>query len=55
MALIRKVLSENEKAVEEYKSGKENAFKFLMGMVMKETRGSANPKDVNDMLSTLLK
>ena len=53
--VINKVLSENESVVNDYKSGKEKAFKFLMGMVMKETKGSANPKDVNDMLSTLLK
>ena len=53
--IIKKVISDNEKSVQDYKNGKENAFKFLMGMVMKETRGSANPKDVNEMLNTLLK
>ena len=49
-----KVLEENETSVNDYKSGKQNALKFLMGMIMKETKGSANPKIVNDMLLDLL-
>ena len=50
----KKVLEENETSVNDYKSGKQNALKFLMGMIMKETKGSANPKIVNDMLLDLL-
>ena len=50
----KKVLKENETSVNDYKSGKQNALKFLMGMIMKETKGSANPKIVNDMLIDLL-
>ena len=52
--IIKEVISENEASVNDYKNGKENAFKFLMGMVMKKTKGSANPKIVNDILSNLL-
>lgn len=52
--IIKKVLKENETSVNDYKSGKQNALKFLMGMIMKETKGSANPKMVNDMLLDLL-
>ena len=52
--IIKKVLKENETSVNDYKSGKQNALKFLMGMIMKETKGSANPKIVNDMLIDLL-
>ena len=52
--IIKKVLKENETSVNDYKSGKQNALKFLMGMIMKETKGSANPKIVNDMLLDLL-
>ena len=52
--IIKKVLEENETSVNDYKSGKQNALKFLMGMIMKETKGSANPKIVNDMLIDLL-
>lgn len=52
--IILKVMADNENSVNDYRNGKENAFKFLMGMVMKETKGSANPKVVNDLLKTLL-
>lgn len=52
--IISKVLNENLKVVEDFKNGKDSAFKFLMGMVMKETKGSANPKIVNDLLMNLL-
>ena len=34
--IIKKVLKENETSVNDYKSGKQNALKFLMGMIMKE-------------------
>ena len=54
LEIIKKVLKENETSVNDYKSGKQNALKFLMGMIMKETKGSANPKIVNDMLIDLL-
>ena len=52
--IVKKVLSENQNSVNDYKSGKQNALKYLMGMIMKETKGSANPKIVNDLLLDLL-
>ena len=52
--IIEKVLVENENSVNDYKNGKDNAFKYLMGMVMKETKGSANPVVVNNLLKDLL-
>ncbi len=52
--IILKVLEEHKNSVEDYKNGKENAFKFLMGMIMKETKGAANPKLVNELLLALL-
>jgi len=48
--MIDSVLLINEKSVEDFKSGKENALKFLMGQVMKESRGKANPQMVMEML-----
>ena len=48
--IIEKVLLDNEKSVNDYKAGKDNALKFLMGMVMKEVKGSFNPKLVNETL-----
>jgi aspartyl-tRNA(Asn)/glutamyl-tRNA(Gln) amidotransferase subunit B len=52
---INKVLSENQKSVEDYKKGKQNAFQFLIGQVMKETKGKANPQTAADILKKSLK
>lgn len=48
--IIEKVIEENRKQVEEYKSGKEKIFGFLMGRVMKEFKGKANPAIVSKIL-----
>lgn len=42
--IAKKVIEENPDAVKEYKSGKENAIKFLMGQGMRVSKGSANPE-----------
>ena len=42
--IIKSVISANPQSVEDYKQGHDRAIKFLMGQVMKETKGSANPK-----------
>ena len=56
--IIKKVLSNNEKAVKQYKEGnekqKQKAVKFLIGQVMKETRGKANPKLLNQLIPQVL-
>jgi aspartyl-tRNA(Asn)/glutamyl-tRNA(Gln) amidotransferase subunit B len=49
------VIAENPKSVEDYKKGKENAVKFLMGQVMKATKGSANPQLATEILKNKLK
>lgn len=48
--VIIKIISSNPDAIEDYKKGKKNALTFLVGQVMKETKGKANPKIVNDLL-----
>ena len=48
--VVDKVLAANPKAVDDYRSGKAEAAKFLVGQVMKETRGRANPGMVNELL-----
>ena len=48
--IISTTLSNNEASVNDYKSGNERAIKFLMGQIMKETKGSANPELVNKLL-----
>lgn len=50
ITIIGEVLNENKSSVEDYKNGKDNAIKFLMGMVMKKTKGKANPKKANELL-----
>lgn len=52
--IAKKIIDANSQAVSDYKSGKENALQFLVGQVMKETRGSANPEVVKKLLSGLL-
>lgn len=49
--IIKKIVSENEESVNDYKSGHDRAIKYLMGQVMKETKGSANPKLAMDILT----
>jgi len=53
--ICKEVMSLNEKSVKDYQSGKENAFKALIGQVMKATRGQANPQLANEILLNLLK
>jgi aspartyl-tRNA(Asn)/glutamyl-tRNA(Gln) amidotransferase subunit B len=53
--IIREVLAVNPGAVTEYRAGKEGAFNFLIGQVMKATRGKANPQLVNELLKQALR
>lgn len=48
--IVLKVISENGQSVSDYKSGKTRAFGFLVGQVMKESKGKANPGIVNQIL-----
>jgi len=54
-AVIEKVIAENEKSVKDYKGGKEEAIRFLVGQAMKATGGKANPQKVNELLKEKLK
>lgn len=49
-AAVDRVLTMNEKSVADYKAGKQNAFQFLIGQIMKETKGKANPQVVSEIL-----
>jgi len=53
-AIIEKVIEANPSVVATYKGGKENAIMSLVGQVMKETNGSANPGLVTKLLKELL-
>ena len=52
--IIARVIDQNPKSVEDYRGGKKKAVGFLVGQVMKETRGKANPQLVNEMLKKQL-
>lgn len=53
--ICQQVIAENQKSVQDYRGGKENAFKALIGQVMKATKGQANPQLANETLLKLLK
>ncbi len=53
-AAVDRVLAQNPEVVASYRGGKEKSFTFLVGMVMKETRGKANPRLVHEELSRAL-
>src|SRR3989344_2094647 len=53
--IAQKIMNANPKAVADYKGGKENALMSLVGQIMKETKGSANPEVVKKLLEKLLK
>ena len=48
---IKKIIEANPESVADYKNGHDRAIKFLMGQVMKETKGKANPKMAMDILT----
>jgi aspartyl-tRNA(Asn)/glutamyl-tRNA(Gln) amidotransferase subunit B len=50
VAIIRDVLAQNADAVTQYKAGSAKTFGFLVGQVMKASKGKANPKLANELL-----
>jgi aspartyl-tRNA(Asn)/glutamyl-tRNA(Gln) amidotransferase subunit B len=52
--IVDDVIAANQKSVDEFKSGKEKAFQALVGQVMKVSKGTANPAQVNDILKRKL-
>jgi aspartyl-tRNA(Asn)/glutamyl-tRNA(Gln) amidotransferase subunit B len=53
--ILEKIIAENSDVVAIYKAGKENAIMSLVGKAIKESKGSANPQMVIEMLKNLLK
>ena len=54
-ALVTKILEANPQSIADYKAGKDRALGFLVGQAMKETKGKANPKILNEMFLEGLK
>jgi aspartyl-tRNA(Asn)/glutamyl-tRNA(Gln) amidotransferase subunit B len=50
LAAVRDVLAANPGPVAQYRAGRTKTFGFLVGQVMKATRGQGNPQLVNDLL-----
>ena len=48
--IIDKILDKSEREVQQYLEGKEKVFGYFVGQVMRETKGKANPKLVNELL-----
>jgi len=52
--IVEKILSNNSNQVKQYINGEDKVFGFLVGQVMRESKGKANPKVVNDLLKEKL-
>lgn len=52
--IVEKVIEKNEQSVIDYKDGKDRALGFLVGQVMKETRGKANPQLANKLILEII-
>lgn len=52
--IVEEVLSQNQKSIDDYKNGKTNALGFLVGQVMKASKGKANPQIINKLISDIL-
>lgn len=53
--IVQETINTNPKIAADYKSGKRNALMFLVGQIMKKTKGSANPEIAKQLLENLLK
>ncbi len=53
--IAQKIISNNPEAVEDYRQGKEEAVKFLLGQIMRETKGKADPQQSREIIVNILK
>ena len=49
--MVNEVLDKNPQSIEDFKNGKDRAIGFLVGQIMKATKGQANPGIVNKLLN----
>jgi aspartyl-tRNA(Asn)/glutamyl-tRNA(Gln) amidotransferase subunit B len=52
--IVEKVVNSHPNEIEAYRNGKTNLLGFFVGQVMKETKGRANPKTVNELIRKIL-
>jgi aspartyl-tRNA(Asn)/glutamyl-tRNA(Gln) amidotransferase subunit B len=53
--IVKKIILENPVEAERYKKGETKLLGFFVGKIMKESKGKANPKTVNELLLNNLK
>jgi len=53
--IIERIVSQNQKAVEDFKKGKEGSLQFILGQVMRETKGKADPVSTIEVIKEALK
>jgi aspartyl-tRNA(Asn)/glutamyl-tRNA(Gln) amidotransferase subunit B len=49
-SLVDEVVSENQKAIEDYHNGRTNMLDYLVGQVMKKSKGKANPLEAKSKM-----
>jgi aspartyl-tRNA(Asn)/glutamyl-tRNA(Gln) amidotransferase subunit B len=52
LEVVKRIIIDNPKSVEDFKNGKKRAVGFIVGLVMKETKGKANPQIVNKLVNS---
>lgn len=53
--LVDEVINENEQAITDYKNGRTNMLDYMVGQVMKKSKGKANPVEAKEMLLSKIK
>ena len=53
--IVDQIIADNPKQVEQFLAGKTKLLGFFVGQVMKQTSGTANPKQVNELVTERLK
>ncbi|MGC9046870.1 MAG: Asp-tRNA(Asn)/Glu-tRNA(Gln) amidotransferase subunit GatB [Minisyncoccia bacterium] len=52
--IIKQIINQNPKAVDDYKKGKNNALQFLIGQIMAQTKGQANPEKLQELIKKFI-
>ena len=53
--IVQKVLDENPQSIIDFNNGKDKALGFLVGLIMKQSKGKANPQIVNKLIMDIIK
>ena len=53
-SVVKEVIKENKKAVEDYKSGNEKTIQFLIGQVLRKTKSAADPNKIKELIKKLI-